>query len=154
MRTRVAVLCSASVVCALCLFAGGGLQVVRGDEPGDKPAIVLNVTSGREDVHAVTMALQLAGHGLDDGRPVVVFLNVRAVDFARRDLSEAIAFDGNPPVKKMISALMGRGARVLVCPHCAKALGVGEDDIIDGAQMATRESLFGSLGAGAAVFSY
>ena len=154
MRARLAVLCVAGVLSVLCLFAGTGLQVVKGEDTGGKPAMVLNVTSGREDVHAVTMALQLAGHGLDDGREVVLFLNVRAADFARRDLSEAIAFGGNPPVKKMIAALIGRGARVLVCPHCAKVLGVAEDDIIDGARLATRESLFGALGTNSVVFSY
>jgi predicted peroxiredoxin len=96
----------------------------------------------------------LAGHALDDGREVVLFMNVRAVDFARRDLSETIAFDGNPPIKKMIAALIGRGARLLVCPHCANVLGVAEGDLIDGARLATRESLFGSLGPDSVVFSY
>ena len=51
------------------------------------PVMVINLTSGAdEDLHSVTMAMQLAGHALDDGREVVLFFNVRAVRIPTKTL--------------------------------------------------------------------
>lgn len=119
-----------------------------------KGALVLNITSGREDLHALTMAFQLANHALDDGSKAVLLLIVRAPEFARKDLSSALSFGGNPPLCEMLAELIKRGATVLVCPSCAAATGVAKADLVGGAGFATRESLFGELGADAIVFSY
>lgn len=133
----------------LALFESAGAQTNAG-----KPVLVLNVVSGREDVHAVTMALQLANHALDDGREAVLFLNVRAPDLARRDLPDSLALRGNPGIRTMIADLVKRGAHVLVCPSCAKVMGVTKEDLVDGVNFATRESLFGRLGSSTVVFTY
>ena len=125
-------------------------------QPADetKGGLVLNITSGVDDLHAVTMALQLAGHALADGRTAVLFLNVRAPELARKDFSPTLAFRDNPPIKTMLADLVERGAKVLVCPHCMKVQGLTEADLIPSAAVATRESLFGSLGPNTHVFSY
>lgn len=119
-----------------------------------KKGLLFNVTSGKEDLHAVTMAMQLANHALDDGREVTLFLNVRAPEFARKDLPESFAFHGNPAIKEMLTDLLSRGAKVLVCPHCAEVMGVKQADLLSGAELATRESLFGRLGSDVQVFTY
>jgi len=119
-----------------------------------RPTLLLNVISGKEDLHAVTMAMQLANHGLNDNRNVVLFLNVRGPELASRELSNAFAFGENPPVRKMLADLIANGAQVLVCPACAKVMGVKEDELVAGAKLATRESLFGNLDANAVVFTY
>lgn len=144
-----------AAVVALVVLAGAAV-LHSGPAAGQesKPGLVLNVTSGREDLHAVTMALQLAGHGLNDGRAVTLFLNVRAPDLARADLPESLAFGGNPPVRKMLADLLGRGATVLVCPACAEAMGVKASDLLAGVEMATREALFAKLDANTVVFTY
>ncbi len=120
----------------------------------DKPVLLINLTSGKEDLHAVTMGLQLAGHGLAAERDVVLFMNVRASELARKDLTPSLIFSDNPPVKQMLADLMAKGVHVYVCPACAKAIGVTEADIVPGAKMATRELLFGKLGPDAVVFTY
>jgi len=121
---------------------------------GGKSTVVFNITSGKEDLQAVTMALQLAGHALDDGREVVLFLNVRAPEFAARQFPDKIAFRTNPPTKTMFADLTKRGARVLVCPHCVEALGMTAANLAEGMHLASRETLFGSLGPNSVVFTY
>jgi predicted peroxiredoxin len=120
----------------------------------DKPNVVFNLTSGKEDLHAVTMALQLANHALDDGRAVTLFFNVRAVEFARADLTDAAVFADNPPIREMLAKLHERGATLLVCPACAAKMGVKREGLMPGATFATRATLFGKLDASAVVFSY
>ena len=107
-----------------------------------------------EDLHAVTMALQLAGHALDDGRRVTLFMNVRAPKLARKDLPETVKFQDNPPTVEMIADLLARGADLVVCPHCMKAQNITAEQLHAKAQVANRELLFGRLGANTTVFSY
>lgn len=122
--------------------------------PDPTPVLLLNVTADPiEDPHSVTMALQLAGHGLDDGREVVVFFNVRAVSVPTEDFPEDLAFHADP-IRSLLSDLMARGAEVHVCPHCMQALDVSEDALIDGARVTSREALFAKLGPETNVFTY
>ena len=118
------------------------------------PVLLLNVTADPlEDPHSVTMALQLAGHGLDDGRDVVLFLNVRAVPVATTDLPGDLSFHAEP-IEALLTDLVSRGAEVHVCPHCMKALGIPESALIDGAQVTSREALFARLTPETNVFTY
>lgn len=132
---------------ALAIFAIGAAAA-------EKPTIFVNIMSGVEDLHKLTMALQLGGHAMDEGRDLVIFLNVRAPVFATKDCSEGWSFGGNPPVKTMLADLIQRGARVHVCPHCAKAAGIEAGDLIDGAMLTNGEKLFGELGPNTHVFNY
>ena len=137
------------------VFAGcdaeGGKSLSAGMYP---PAMILNITSGPDsDGHAVTMAMQLAGHALDDGRDVTLFFNVKSPPLVARN-GPALQYGKNPPVREMVQALIKRGADVLVCPHCLKATGTSPDDLIVGAQVANREKLFGRIGRDSVVFTY
>jgi predicted peroxiredoxin len=117
-------------------------------------AFVLNLTTGKEDLHKAWMGLALAEHALDDGRQVTVFLNVHAPALASKKEGAALKFGDKLPMDKMLEKLLGRGATVLVCPACMEAMGVAESDLIQGAQLADREKLFSRLGPNTAVFSY
>jgi predicted peroxiredoxin len=120
-----------------------------------EPVIMFfNITSGPdEDPHAVTMALQLAGHALDDGRPAVLFFNVRGVGVPQRNLAETLAFR-DKPIKQLLRDLIARGAQVHVCPHCLAALDLKVDSLIEGAVVTDREKLFATLGENTVVFTY
>ena len=64
-----------------CSALAGGVEPAP-DQP-TKPTLVINLTSGIDNLHAVVMAFHFAEHGLADGREVVVFLNVKAPPLAR-----------------------------------------------------------------------
>lgn len=116
--------------------------------------VVMNITSSAvDDPHAVTMALQLAGHALDDGRQVVLFFNVRGVTVPTTSLPENLAFH-DKPIKQLLSNLLARGAEAHVCPHCMKALGLDAADLIPGAFVTNRDRLFSKLGYNTVVFTY
>jgi predicted peroxiredoxin len=150
---------SLSVGCA----ANGTHEMTHQAEPAPTPAaesdtakrpLLLNITAGYDDPHKVTMALQLAGHGLDAGRQVYLFFNVRGVMVAAEgDETPDVAFN-DKPVRALLAGVVQRGAKVLVCPHCAKAMGLEADDLIDAAEFATAETLFAAVDRNAAVFTY
>ena len=118
------------------------------------PTMVFNIiSSGEEDPHPVTMALQLAGHSLDAGRTTVLFFNVRAVTTPTTAFPADVAF-GDRPIKELLQDLMDRGAEVHVCPHCMAAMDVEEADLIPGARVTNRDLLFQHLTSNSVVFTY
>jgi len=120
----------------------------------DPQIMLFNIKSGAtEDTHAVTMALQLAGHALDDGREVVLFFNVRSVDIPTKGFSENLAFK-DQPIKGLLKSLLERGAQVHVCPHCMMAMGIDSHDLIPGAQVTDRDKLFSKITTNTVVFTY
>jgi predicted peroxiredoxin len=127
---------------------------VSANQTAKKPVFVLNLTSGKEDLHAAWMGLQLAEHALNDGRDVILFLNVHAAELASNKIAADLAFRDKPPMHKHLGYLTSRGAKLLVCPACLEALGIKTNELIEEAQLASRESLFGPLGPDAHVFSY
>jgi predicted peroxiredoxin len=140
------------------LTVSGALHVIapaaaQEAEAENRGTFVLSITSGLEDPHAVTMALQLAQHALDDKREVVLFFNVRGVVVPSEDLPDDVAFHAKS-IKGLLHELLRQGASVQVCPHCMDAMNISEHDLVRGAEVTSREKLFGALDEKAVVFTY
>ena len=147
-------LAAGSILTIALLLASNAVTTIAAEDDANKGNFVINLTSGLDDPHSATMAFQLAGHALDDGRHVVIFCNVRGVVLAMKDLPDNVAFNSNHPLKPMLAGLVQRGAELIVCPHCMKSMSVEEGDLIEGAKVATRELLFSRLDSNTVVFSY
>ena len=120
-----------------------------------KPTLVINLTSGTEDLHAVVMGLHFAEHGLADGREVVIFFNVKAPPLARKELSDTVKFKEMPPVRAMIADLLKQGAKMVVCPMCAEITGVEADQLASGIDMIEdRKQIFDHMHFNSVVFTY
>jgi predicted peroxiredoxin len=120
-----------------------------------KPTLVINLTSGTEDLHAVVMGLHFAEHGLADGREVVIFFNVKAPPLARKELSDTVKFKEMPPVRAIIADLLKQGAKMVVCPMCAEITGVEADQLAPGIDMIEdRKQIFDHMHFNSVVFTY
>jgi copper chaperone CopZ/predicted peroxiredoxin len=119
-----------------------------------KQPILVNITRGKNDLHAVSMALALAQSALKDGRTALVFLNVEAPVFAANDLGNDLKFADFPPVKKMLADFIATGGQVLVCGHCAHVVKLEQRDMIDGARVLAHSELFAAMPPGTIIFSY
>jgi uncharacterized protein involved in oxidation of intracellular sulfur len=134
------------------------LQTVQGGlsatAASSKPPLVVNITRGKHELHAVSMAIGLAQAAIKDGRTAVVFLNVEAPVFAAKGLRDDVKFADFPPVKKMLCDFVAMGGRVLVCGHCAHVVKLKPEDMIDGVKVLAHGELFTALTPGTLVFSY
>jgi copper chaperone CopZ/predicted peroxiredoxin len=119
-----------------------------------KQPILVNITRGKNELHAVSMALALAQSAIKDGRTAIVFLNVEAPVFAANDLGDDLKFADFPPVKKMLADFIVMGGRVLVCGHCAHVVKLEQRDMIDGARVLSHGELFAAMPPGTVIFSY
>ena len=117
--------------------------------------VLLSITSdANETPQSVDMAMKLAGFSLDEGRKVVMFFNVKGVTIPVNNFPDDFAFQTNDPIKTQLTDLIKRGVDVHVCPICMKALDVEDSDVLAGAKVTTRPSLFENIGSNTAVFTY
>lgn len=145
------------VVCAVVLTGAGILLATSGSVSGaavQKPGIFLNITSGQEDLHAVSMALGLAKTSLEHGNKVVLFLNVHAPVIASKNFGAEAKFADFPPVKDMLAEVVAKGGTVMVCGHCAGVCNVSPTDLIAGVSVSEHGDVLNHLEAGMVGFSY
>lgn len=150
-------LAAAAVACALvtlstgCAQTGGsGAQVAS----PDKAALFINITRGKEAVHAVSMALHLAGTAAERGHRVVVFLNAEAPIFGSTTLGDDVKIADFPPVRQLVGEVVARGGKVLVCAHCAKVTGVDASTLLPGVTIAEHGAVLSDIAPGMVGLSY
>lgn len=143
------------VVALLLLAALPGLATLPGlaaAEEGDKTRLFLNLTT--DDVWTSQMAFTYANKVLDQGHEVVVFLNVRAVRLAHRDIPQPVYGQRDTTARQDLEALIGRGARVFVCPGCTLQAGMTPDDWIEGVEPGGPALIALQLDPGSKILSY
>lgn len=119
-----------------------------GFQSASKRVLFLNLTTN--DAWTNEMALSYGARALDAGHRVVVFLNVRAVEVARRTPA--------PDLKKANESLVDlqkRGAEIHVCRACTLRSGMTPvDDWIEGAKTGSDETMRIQMDSGTSVMSY
>lgn len=149
-----------SVVLALMAFvlwcaSGSGASAVPGaSAANDKTPVLVNLTSGKANLHSVSMGLSLAHSCAAEGHPVLVFLNVEASIFAARDLGEDVKFGDFPPVKKMLADVIAAGGKVVACDHCSHLMKIEQSEMIPGVTVGAHKDLLRLIRPGTVGFSY
>lgn len=119
-----------------------------------KAPILVNITRGRADLHAVSMGLDLAKTALERGHRVTVFLNVDAPILAAKDLPTDVRFTGFAPVSEMVRDILGKGGKIVVCGHCAKVLELDPASMQSGVTVAERGEWLDGVEPGTVGVSY
>jgi predicted peroxiredoxin len=119
-----------------------------------KAPLFFNLTSGKNGVHGISMALGLAADAAAQGHEVVVFLNVEAPPFAARGLGDDVKVADFPPVKTLLAQVIANGGKVLVCDHCARVCNVDQTALINGVTFASHADILGQIKPGTVCFSY
>ena len=116
--------------------------------------VVVNLATGLEDPERVTVAFLIAGAAATAGKQVTMFLTKEAVRLALPGIAEGVACDGCPPLPTLAAQYAEAGGRLLVCPICFSARKLGEDALVEHAQLGGATPLWQWIGDGATVFSY
>ncbi|HKK52222.1 MAG TPA: DsrE family protein [Myxococcota bacterium] len=97
-------------------------------------AIVVHIGHATDDLHAASMGMSLARMLQKKGGRVTVFLDREGVRLADDDMPKDLGWGkGSDSVRTMLAELVKAGGRVGLCPHCAMAAGIEEDDLVEGA---------------------
>lgn len=114
--------------------------------------VVITVACGTDNPNRSTRAIHLATVAHREGKNVTLFLLDEAVYLAKKGLIDHLRAATGDIADDLMTYLQANGVPVLVCTPCAKARGISENDLIDGARMGTAIELI-HLACDAAVIS-
>lgn len=101
--------------------------------------IVVHLGHATDDLHSASMGVSLARMLQKKGASVTVFLDREGVRIADDDMPKSLGWGKkSDPVVAILVDFMKAGGRVLLCPHCAEMAGVEDDDLFEGARIASQ----------------
>ena len=120
----------------------------------DNGKVVVNLTTGLEDIERVMIAFLVAGAALEQGKQVAMFLTKEAIRLGLPGSAIGVACDGCPPLERLFQQYADGGGELLVCPICFNARKLDEGSLVPNARLAGATPLWEWIGEGATVFSY
>ena len=114
--------------------------------------VVITVACGTDNPNRSTRAIHLATVAHREGKNVTLFLLDEAVYLSKKGLIDHLRAATGDVADDLMTYLQANSVPVLVCTPCAKARGISESDLIDGARMGTAIELI-HLACDAAVIS-
>jgi predicted peroxiredoxin len=104
--------------------------------------IVVHIGHATDDLHSASMGMSLARMLQKKGASVTVFLDREGVRLADDDMPKSLRWGKKAdPVVEIMADLVKAGGRVVLCPHCAHMAGVDDDDVVEGARIASESDV-------------
>ncbi len=103
--------------------------------------VLIALSCGTDNPNRSTRAFHLATVAHKEGKNVTVFLLDEAVYLAKKGLIEHVRAATGDVADDLLTYLQAHEVPVLVCTPCAKARRVEEEDLVEGARMATAMEL-------------
>lgn len=111
----------------------------------DAKNIVIHLRQYTNDLHAVNMALKFGTMTQNAGAHVTLFLDVEGVRLADSRHPQNLTWGHGDSIETLFTAYVKSGGKIIVCPHCAHAVGLEAGNLREGAVMADERSLTSML---------
>jgi sulfur relay (sulfurtransferase) complex TusBCD TusD component (DsrE family) len=109
--------------------------------------------SGLANSNSPTRCVQFAQVAHQEGHEVSIFLIDEGVIFARKGITENVVAPTGEEMNVAIEYLLREKVPIYVCTPCARARGITEDVLLDGAQYAVAKKLI-ELAVESIVFNF
>jgi predicted peroxiredoxin len=99
--------------------------------------VVIALSCGTNDTNRATRAIHLATIAHKEGKETSVFLLDEGVYLAKEGIITHVRAATGDVADDLLTYLQAHEVPILVCTPCASARQIGEEDLIEGARMAT-----------------
>jgi len=104
--------------------------------------IVIKLDNGTNDLHSAFMAIKLGKMLLKKKNKVTLFANLEGVRLFHSHTPLNIVWgSGKKTYGEHHKEFLSLGGKILVCPHCAKAVGIPKKDLKKGTTIADEEMI-------------
>jgi predicted peroxiredoxin len=103
--------------------------------------VVITIACGTDNPNRSTRAIHLATVAHKEGKNVTLFLLDEAVYLAKKGLIDNLRAATGDVADDLVTYLQAHSVPILACTPCAKARGISEEELIDGARMGTAAEL-------------
>lgn len=113
---------------------------------------LINCGDGANDVERATISFILAVTASKTNE-TAVFATSDASGLCVKGGVDGLVADGYEPLADLVQTFVGNGGRIWLCPACARAKGITEDDLLEGVEIAGAPRTMAFLGSGAQVLA-
>lgn len=96
---------------------------------------VVSLSTGLEDPEKVVVALLTAVAAAEVGRPTLMFLTKEAVRLGFDGVAVGMPCEGCPSIEGLMTRYQDAGGRFLVCPICVNAKRLGDQKLVEQAEI-------------------
>jgi predicted peroxiredoxin len=121
------------------------------------PTVVIQLTSGQDDMLALSSALRFAEDARDMGRTVILFFTKAGVRVPLLTMSPDLRFINEPQLttQQRLLRLQEAGVQFVVCGHAAHMLGVRDHEFLPGTFITeSNQAILRRTGSNAVVFTF
>ena len=104
--------------------------------------IMIHNTQGLDDAERASLAFVVGNTALAGGQEAIVFFTMEGVRVPVKGSANGLQAEGFPPLNELMQNFVTNGGQIWVCGACAKPRNIGQQELLDGAQI---------IGAAAAV---
>lgn len=97
---------------------------------------LVNCLHGSDDLEKATVSMIIAGASAAKEDETAVFMTGEAVRMATKGGVDGLAVENYPTMAELFNSYLRNKGQLWVCPACAKARQISEDDLIEGAEIA------------------
>jgi sulfur relay (sulfurtransferase) complex TusBCD TusD component (DsrE family) len=123
-------------VCLLSFAAPSAVPLAQAEPVAPAQRVVVHLSHATDDLHAPFMALKLAQAMQEKGAQVTLLLDLEGVRVADTRQPNDMHWGSGEPLASHYNGFIKAGGKVLVCPHCASAVGLDMKSLRPGAQIA------------------
>jgi len=117
--------------------------------------VIVHLKQGTDNLHAVSMALEIATEMAKKGAKVTFLVDLEGVRLADSRQPLGLRWGAQErTIGEKYDGFVAAGGEVLVCPHCAEAVGLRASDLRKGAKIGTFEQIAGAVLAADKVLDY
>lgn len=116
--------------------------------------ITIHNTQAPDEVEHASLAFVIGNTALAGDQEATLVLTLEAVQIAVRGNADGRQADGFPPLSEIMQNFVASGGQIWVCGACAKPRNIGQDDLVEGAQIIGAATLVEAMVNGAQVISF
>ncbi len=117
-------------------------------------SVVVHLSQSTNDLHAASMALKLGAALAKKGSEVTLFVDLEGVRIADTRQPLDLRWGSSPTLAELYRAFVESGGKILVCPHCAAAVGLTKGSLREGAVIGTTEDITTLLTKASKILDY
>jgi len=107
----------------------------------EQQRIVVHLSHYSDDLHAVSMALELGKTLAEAGAEVTLFADLEGVRLGDSRAPQDLRWGSGRPISELYDAFTGAGGAIILCPHCAAVAGISEQTLRDGSRIGTKKEI-------------
>lgn len=107
----------------------------------EQQQVVVHLSHYSDDLHSVSMALELGTTLAEAGAQVTLFCDLEGVRLADRRVPQNLRWGNGKAVGDLYRAFLAAGGSVLLCPHCVRAAGISTEQVREGSRIGTKKAV-------------